>query len=182
MALVAELEELEATACADCGAEVCGHDYVVCAAMGFKDRPRCRTCLAAALGRNLEDFSTHVLAYVADRYCFRTAWHFATEQEQGGCAQGNATDLDGEKSSRSATPQVAGPAEAFAAEWDAGDMSCGDLVLQLRIRLNRLTGGEVLKLRATDPAAPEDIPAWCRLTGHGLESARHPHYWIRRKD
>jgi tRNA 2-thiouridine synthesizing protein A len=68
-----------------------------------------------------------------------------------------------------------------AAEWDAGDLGCGDLVLALRVRLVALPPGAVLKIRATDPAAPEDLPAWCRMTGHPLVSADHPIYLIRRK-
>ncbi|NUQ34802.1 MAG: sulfurtransferase TusA family protein [Planctomycetaceae bacterium] len=67
------------------------------------------------------------------------------------------------------------------AEWDAGDMGCGDLVLELRLRLKDMAAGKVLKLRATDPGAPEDIPAWCGLTGHSLTHKQHPNYWIKRK-
>lgn len=65
--------------------------------------------------------------------------------------------------------------------WDAGDMGCGELVLALRTRLLALAPGTVFRLRATDLAAPEDIPAWCRMTGHALVSADHPIYLIRRK-
>lgn len=68
------------------------------------------------------------------------------------------------------------------AEWDAGAMGCGDLVMELRTRLLAMRPGQVLRLSARDPGAPEDLPAWCRLTGHGLLAARHPLYWIRRKD
>jgi len=69
----------------------------------------------------------------------------------------------------------------FALTWDAGDMGCGELVFDLRLRMNALAPGIVLRLRATDPGAIEDIPAWCRLTGHTLVSADHPFYFIRRK-
>ena len=65
--------------------------------------------------------------------------------------------------------------------WDAGDMGCGELVLALRTRLLALAPGTVFRLRAADPAAPEDVPAWCRMTGHALVSADHPIYLIRRK-
>ena len=47
--------------------------------------------------------------------------------------------------------------------WDAGDMGCGDLVLELRGKL-RVMPGKVLKLVALDPGAPADIPAWCGMT------------------
>jgi tRNA 2-thiouridine synthesizing protein A len=68
------------------------------------------------------------------------------------------------------------------AEWDAGDMGCGDLVLELRARIEPLAPGRVLKLTARDPGAPADIPAWCRMTGHALLSEQHPIYLIRRKE
>ncbi|MBI3098170.1 MAG: sulfurtransferase TusA family protein [Planctomycetes bacterium] len=67
-------------------------------------------------------------------------------------------------------------------DWDAGDMGCGDLVLELRLRLRAMKPGEVLRVTARDPGAPEDLPAWCGLTGHALVSANHPVYLIRRKE
>jgi tRNA 2-thiouridine synthesizing protein A len=73
-------------------------------------------------------------------------------------------------------------APAPDAEWDAGDMGCGELVLELRSRLDVLRPGQILKLTARDPGAPADIPAWCRLTGQTLVGRRHPVYLIRRKE
>jgi tRNA 2-thiouridine synthesizing protein A len=67
-------------------------------------------------------------------------------------------------------------------EWDAGDMGCGELVLELRMRLKPLRPGQLMKLTARDPGAPEDLPSWCRLTGHHLTYADHPIYLIRRKE
>jgi len=55
----------------------------------------------------------------------------------------------------------------FDAQWDAGDLGCGDLVLALRGKLREMPG-KVLKLIACDPGAPADIPAYCRMTGHQL--------------
>ncbi len=68
-----------------------------------------------------------------------------------------------------------------AAHWDAGDLGCGDLVLELRLRVAELASGEVLQLSARDLGAPEDLPAWCRMTGHTLARAEPPMYWIRKK-
>ena len=67
-------------------------------------------------------------------------------------------------------------------EWDAGDLGCGDLVLQLRFRMDTLEPGQVLRLVALDPGAPADLPAWCRMTGHAMLAADHPVYLIRRKE
>ena len=67
-------------------------------------------------------------------------------------------------------------------EWDAGDMGCGELVLELRTRLRALPAGTIFQLTARDPGAREDLPAWCRLTGHRLLRADHPEYHIQRKE
>ena len=64
--------------------------------------------------------------------------------------------------------------------WDAGDLGCGPLLIQLRKRLLAMPG-HVLRLNATDAGAPEDIPSYCRMTGHVLveaDPARHT-WWIR---
>jgi tRNA 2-thiouridine synthesizing protein A len=66
-------------------------------------------------------------------------------------------------------------------EWDAGPLGCGELVLELRVRMLALGAGERLRLIASDPGAPEDLPAWCRMTGHRLLSADHPQYIIERR-
>ncbi len=68
------------------------------------------------------------------------------------------------------------------AEWNAGDLGCGDLVLELRQRMEKLRHGQVLRLVALDLGAPADIPAWCRMTGHSLVGHEHPVYLIRRKE
>jgi len=69
-----------------------------------------------------------------------------------------------------------------AAEWNAGELGCGELVLELRYRLASMKPGEVFKLVARDAGAPADIPAWCRMTGHALLSTQHPVYLIQRKE
>jgi len=68
-------------------------------------------------------------------------------------------------------------------EWDAGDLACGDLVLELRRRV-RAAPGKLLRVIALDPGAPADIPAWCAMTGHALvghDPAAHVFY-VRAKD
>jgi tRNA 2-thiouridine synthesizing protein A len=72
--------------------------------------------------------------------------------------------------------------ELAAESWDAGDIGCGELVLELRARLSRLRPGPILELTALDPGAPADVPAWCRMTGHTLLSQEPPVYRIRREE
>ncbi len=69
-----------------------------------------------------------------------------------------------------------------AVEWDAGELGCGELVLELRYRLSTLRPGELFRLIALDAGAPADIPAWCRMTGHTLLATEHPVYLIQRKE
>jgi len=61
-------------------------------------------------------------------------------------------------------------------------MGCGELVLELRNRVLAIAPGAVLRLVAQDPAAPIDLPAWSRMTGHPLVRAAHPEYYFRRKE
>jgi tRNA 2-thiouridine synthesizing protein A len=71
---------------------------------------------------------------------------------------------------------------AFDDDWDAGDLGCGELVIRLRFKLRSMPPGTVIRVRATDPGAPADLPAWCRLTGETLvatDPERHL-YFIRR--
>ena len=70
----------------------------------------------------------------------------------------------------------------FDSEWDAGVLGCGELVLELRMRVSAMRPGQMLRLTARDPGAPQDLPAWCRMTGHTLVSQQHPVYLIRRKE
>lgn len=46
--------------------------------------------------------------------------------------------------------------------------TCALLTPAIKARLRELTGGQVLEVRVDDPAAREDIAAWCRLAGHEL--------------
>lgn len=65
-------------------------------------------------------------------------------------------------------------------EWDAGDLGCGPLLLELRNRL-RTMPGQVFKLISVDPGSPEDLPVWCRLSRNELlhHDPETKSYWIR---
>ena len=83
------------------------------------------------------------------------------------------------------TPVDAAPGRAADlsphAEWDAGHTGCGELVLLLSNKLAALDPGQRLRVIALDPGAVEDLPAWCRMTGHRLLEAQPPHYLIERR-
>ncbi|HVK15604.1 MAG TPA: sulfurtransferase TusA family protein [Fimbriiglobus sp.] len=168
-----ELHRIAGGACRDCRTRYTAHEAVWNVALGFKNAPRCLACLCLRLNREPDDLRQQLTDYVTRRDCYLRAWQEADRMETGAAS---APDRD---------PLPTPPEEPMAvtdATWDAGDMGCGELVMELRIRLNSLAPGSVFTVRATDPAAPEDIPAWCRLTGHGLVSAEHPLYCIRRRE
>jgi len=190
--LIRDLERLRDAACAGCGAPVGPHQSLMAIAIGFKDPPRCLRCLGAALDQEPARLRDWLFDYVRQRECFLEAWNWANRE--AGLAEGvlplslqaigPVAELPNSPCLESALePETANPSPLHAdAEWDAGDMACGDLVLELRLRLRAMRPGQIMKLCARDPGAPQDLPAWCRLTWHTLLRAEHPTYWIQRKE
>lgn len=186
-ALLISLQEKGRLFCTDCSSEICTHEYILNIIMGLKDAPRCVSCLSSSLGRDQKGFIAQIMDYISDKVCYRTGWDWSSDQE-GFHGEGippclltkkemeESKSQQGDATSESSSPVIPVP----DAEWDAGDLGCGDLVMQLRIRLQSMKPGSVLALTARDPGAPVDLPAWCGLTGHTLLSANHPVYLIRR--
>lgn len=178
--LLADLDSLAGRPCRGCRRDLCGHEVLFSVALGCKDAPRCLGCLATGLARAADDLRDQLTRHFSGRDCYRLAWQTACQRE--GFA---VTDRPACLERQTLTVAAPAPAEVTAgpplAAWDAGELACGDLVLALRRRLNEMPAGSVLELIARDPAAPEDLPAWCRLTGHRLLSAAHPTYLIQRK-
>ncbi|MGH7430246.1 MAG: sulfurtransferase TusA family protein [Candidatus Methylomirabilales bacterium] len=182
------LEEMQGAGCPSCTRGVCGHEAVMSLAMGFKDAPRCLSCLAGALAQDRGELRDHVFLYIDHHECFRAGWDWAGRQEgfgtvsSPGCLWASGEERKGALDAARHPASGAAGAPRTDAKWDAGQMACGDLVLELRIRLHSMRPGEVLRVTAHDPGAPEDLPAWCRLTGHTLLLWEYPEYWIRRKE
>jgi tRNA 2-thiouridine synthesizing protein A len=59
-------------------------------------------------------------------------------------------------------------AAAPALRVDAEESGCGDLMVLLQRSIRKIAPGELLELTARDPGAREDLPSWCRMTGHTL--------------
>jgi tRNA 2-thiouridine synthesizing protein A len=57
-------------------------------------------------------------------------------------------------------------------DYDATGLLCPLPVLRANRKLRELAPGGLLTVRATDPAAGQDFPAFCRQTGHQLVSAK----------
>lgn len=184
--LLADLQSLRGRVCKRCESALCHHETLFSLSMGYKNAPLCCCCLAAEFEREPAQMRDELWSFVLHRPCHRAGWAWANREEGYGPA-----DLPGclwpypqEASGRShGAKTVEEPAESYETEtWDACSMACGDLVLELRLRLRAMKPRQVLRVTAIDPGAREDIPAWCRLTGHALLSAQHPQYWIQRKE
>ena len=61
-------------------------------------------------------------------------------------------------------------ASGFEADqtYDGSGLLCPLPVLRANRALRALAAGQTLKVLATDPAAAQDFPAYCRQTGHEL--------------
>ncbi len=69
---------------------------------------------------------------------------------------------------------------------DGGETGCGELLMEIKLKMRRVPPTGILQVITVDPGAPEDLPAWCRLTGntllgtHALDSRRTA-YFIRKE-
>ncbi|HTY64117.1 MAG TPA: sulfurtransferase TusA family protein [Acidobacteriota bacterium] len=190
-ALLCNLKQLRETRCHGCGAAICGHEALMSFTMGFKDAPKCWPCLATTMGHEKEDLRDHIFAYIRHRSCHYEGWRWASREEgfepdsPPQCLWPAPFSIERKLSYEPPNPaptekSVSEIASNYDAEWNAGGMACGELVSELRARLQHLKSGQIFKLIATDSGAIEDIPAWCRLTGNALLLASHPNYLIRR--
>lgn len=179
--VIATLQRHQNARCAECEGSLCGHEVLMSMVLGYQDRPMCLTCLACTVERERDILAAEIGGYILSKECLRTGWAWINIREE----QGGACSLAGLSNKARMIRQAAqGGSEipVSDSEWDAGDMACGDLVLELRVRMLSMKPGQLLKVTALDPGAPEDLPAWCRLTGHSMVAARHPEYWIRKKE
>ena len=69
-----------------------------------------------------------------------------------------------------------------AALLDLGDGGCDvGSALEMKNRVATLATGQVLEIRTTDPGCREDVPAWCRMTGHEFLGSAGHRYFVRKR-
>lgn len=170
--------------CEACGGAACQHHALLCRALGLSDRRLCFRCLAAALGQGEDAFLSSALGYVLHRDCWLSEWRAI-----GACALGGGGDrypclppgVPAALAAAAPAPEKRPPADwRHDREFDGGDLACGDLLFDLRLAFADFSPGERVLVTAHDAGAPVDLPAWCRLTGHVLLGADHPHYLVRK--
>lgn len=55
-------------------------------------------------------------------------------------------------------------------ELDARQLICPMPVIRTQDRIKQLQAGDRLTVFCNDPGAKHDIPAWCRIHGHAVET------------
>jgi tRNA 2-thiouridine synthesizing protein A len=68
----------------------------------------------------------------------------------------------------------------YSHEYDGGDRACGLLITELAGFFRGLPPGDLVCVIAHDLSAWIDIPAWCRLVGHGFVDEAPLYYLLRR--
>lgn len=63
------------------------------------------------------------------------------------------------------------PPHGPMARLDARGLLCPLPVIRVQDRVATLRPGDLLEVRCTDPGALQDIPAWCRISGHTVLEA-----------
>ncbi|WP_051617167.1 sulfurtransferase TusA family protein [Desulfonatronovibrio hydrogenovorans] len=69
--------------------------------------------------------------------------------------------------------------------FDGGDLDCGSgLILLIRENMLKVQLGGILEMRSSEPTVADDLPPWCRMSGHHylgqLEGKGYVRYFIRR--
>lgn len=83
--------------------------------------------------------------------------------------------------------QTNGPlsGQSFDAELDARQLACPLPILRTKKALSQLSGGQVLKVVATDKEAQKDFAVFCRQTGNELLSSSEQNgeftFYLRRR-
>lgn len=176
--LIERLQQFAGTRCPQLGRLVTPQEGLMSIALGHRNEAMSIEALARSLGHPAAEVWQQTLEYIQTRPCYRQAWEWAAQCE-GSNTTGPLAGV-GANTAKSAAPSDDAPTASQA--WDAANIGCGELVMELRMRLGAMNPGQILKVTAQDPGAPEDMPSWCRLTGHKLVAMRHPEYWIQRKE
>ncbi|SDB49337.1 TusA-related sulfurtransferase [Desulfonatronum thiosulfatophilum] len=69
--------------------------------------------------------------------------------------------------------------------FDGADLDCGSgLILLIRENMLQIPVGEILEMRTREPTVNDDLPPWCRMSGHEylgrLEGDGYARYFMRR--
>lgn len=69
----------------------------------------------------------------------------------------------------------------FDDEFDGGEETCGRVIINLYTYLQLQNPGSIILVISRDPGAPQELPAWCRMTRNPLLDQAHPYYLVHYK-
>lgn len=69
----------------------------------------------------------------------------------------------------------------FDDEFDGGDETCGRVIINLYTYMKDQLPGTRILVISRDMGAPNELPAWCRMTKNSLLEQAHPYYLIEYK-
>ncbi|HMV44880.1 MAG TPA: alpha/beta fold hydrolase [Leptospiraceae bacterium] len=69
----------------------------------------------------------------------------------------------------------------FHAEWDTGNLSSGEILIQLKKKMANLNPGNILKLKTKDSGLKDALFSWSLLTGNKLIRTKESEFYIKRK-
>ena len=68
----------------------------------------------------------------------------------------------------------------IALSLDCMGLKCPQPIVELARLIGEVDIGELVEIRADDPAAEPDLAAWCRMRGHQLVVTDPPRFVVRR--
>lgn len=67
-----------------------------------------------------------------------------------------------------ASAPVAIPQDAKTVEVNASGLQCPGPIMRMKLEMDKLNDGDILKITASDPGFAKDAPSWCNMTGNRL--------------
>lgn len=69
----------------------------------------------------------------------------------------------------------------FHLEWDAENLSSGEILIQLKRKMASLKSGNILKLKTKESSIKDALFSWSLLTGNQLIKSKESEFYIKRK-
>ena len=69
----------------------------------------------------------------------------------------------------------------FHVEWDTGNLSAGEILIQLKKKIGNMNSGNILKLKTKESGMKEALFSWSLLTGNKLLKSKESEFYIKRR-
>jgi len=69
----------------------------------------------------------------------------------------------------------------FHSEWDTGNLSAGEILIQLKKKIASMNPGNILKLKTKESSLKDALFSWSLLTGNQLLKSKESEFYIKRR-